>query len=74
MNLSASSAPPTPFWKSRVVVDAISHTGLTAHGAAVDDDGVDAFARGVDGGRQTGGAAADDGEIVGLAVGLDLEP
>ena len=61
-------------WKSRVVVDPLGDAGLAAEPAALDDDGLDAFARGIDGGRQPGRAPAHDGEVVRAPLGFEVKP
>ena len=60
--------------KSGVVVDALGDAGLAAEPAALDHHGVDALAGGVDGGRETGRATADDREVVAAALGLQGQP
>ena len=60
-----------PVGKPRVVVDPVADPSLAAEGAGVDDDGVDAFPSGVDGGRQPRWSAPNDDEVVGGPIGLE---
>src|SRR6185437_15002859 len=61
-------------WESRVVVDPLGDARLAAEPAALDHNRVDALARRVDGGSQSGRAAADDRQVVAAALGLEGQP
>ena len=60
-----------PVGKSRVVIDAVADPGLAAEGTGIDDDGIDAFPSGIDGGRQPGRSAPNDDEVIRGPIGLD---
>src|SRR5205807_1896956 len=60
-----------PLGEAGVVVDALGDPGLAAEPATVEDDGVDPLPGGVDGRGETGGATADDGQVVEGALGLE---
>jgi hypothetical protein len=51
-----------------VVLDFAADPGLAAEGAGLDDNGVDAFPSGIDGGRQPSRSAADDDQVVGASI------
>src|SRR5690606_9007633 len=60
--------------KAGVVVDAFGDPGISAEGAAFDDQRVDTFAGGVDRCRKPCRPAADDDEVVEGALRPELEP
>jgi hypothetical protein len=62
-----------PLGKARVVVDLVADRGLATEGTGLDDDGIDALAGGIDGGRQTGRPSADYDQIVGSSFGRGME-
>ena len=53
-----------PLRETGEVVEEFGDAGLTADTGPLDDEGLDPLAGGVEGGGQTGGTAADDGQIV----------
>ncbi len=69
----ASSSPREALGEAEVVFDARAGAGLAADGFGFDDEGAQAFGGAVDSGGETGGAGADDDDVVGLFAGLGAE-
>ena len=65
--------PTDPVRESGVVIDPVRHAGLATQRGALDHHGVDALARGVDRGRETGRPATDDREVVERAARPHLQ-
>ena len=62
-----------PVGEPRVVIDAVADPGLAAEGTGIDDDGIDAFPSGIDGGRQPGRSTPNDDEVICGPIGLDSQ-
>src|SRR5262249_55285756 len=68
-----NSAPGMAVGEAGVFAEPLRQAGLTAEAAALDDQRIDALARGVDGRGQAGRPAADHNQVVERTVGFRLE-
>ena len=59
--------------EAEVVLDRGALPGLPARGVVLDDDGAEALGRGVDRGGEPGRSAADDAEVVEVALGAGAQ-
>src|SRR6516162_8023242 len=65
--------PTESTWKTEIVFDSRTHSGLPPRNFALDYDGMKAFRCAVDGGCQPGRAASNDGEIVERGLGASTQ-